>query len=63
MLHTEEPIYCSPEAKSKITGKRLMLGKIEFRRRRKGQRVRWLQSITDSKVLGLNKTLGYLKGR
>ena len=44
----EEPIYWPPEAKSKITGKKLVLGKIEGRRR-------WLQSITDSKVTGLRK--------
>jgi len=40
-----------------------MLGKIEHRRRRKRQRVRWLKSIVDSKVMGLNTTLGDLNGR
>ena len=30
-----------------------MLGKIESRRRRGGQRMRWLDGITDSKDLGL----------
>ena len=31
-----------------ITGKTLMLGKIEGRRRRGRQRMRWLDGITDS---------------
>ena len=53
----EEPIYQPPEARSKIAGRKLMPGKIGCRRR-EWQRVRWLQCITDSKVLGLNKTLG-----
>ena len=30
-----------------------MLGKIEGRRRREGQRMRWLDGITDSVVMGL----------
>ena len=30
-----------------------MLGKIEDRRRREGQRMRWLDGITDSVVMGL----------
>ena len=59
----EEPIYFSPETKSKTAGRKLILGKIGCRRGREQQRTRWLQSITDSKVLGLNKNLGYLKGR
>ena len=33
--------------------KTLMLGKIEGRRRRGGQRMRWLDGITDSMDLGL----------
>ena len=57
-----EPIYWPPEAKSKIAGRKLMPGKMGCRRRER-HRARWLQSITDSRVLGLNKTLGYLKGR
>lgn len=59
----EEPIYQPFEAKRKITGKKLMLGKIECRRRRERQRVRWLKSIVDSKDMALNKTLGDLNGR
>ena len=35
--------------------KTLMLGKIEGRRRRGGQRMRWLTSITDSMDMSLSK--------
>ena len=35
--------------------KTLMLGKIEGRRRRRRQRMRWLDGITDSMGMGLSK--------
>ena len=36
-------------------GKTLMLGKIETRRRRGQQRMRWLEGITDSLDVSLSK--------
>jgi len=35
--------------------KTLMLGKIEGRKRRGGQRMRWLDGITDSRAMNLSK--------
>ena len=43
--------------------KTLMLGKIEGRRRRGGQRIRWLDSITDSVDMGLGKLQKFVMDR
>ena len=44
----ETPVLWPPHAKNWLTGKTLVLGGIGGRRRRGGQRMRWLDGITDS---------------
>ena len=59
----EAPILWPPDAKSQLIGKDLMLGKIEGRRRRGQQRMRWFNSITDSMNMNLSKFLEIGKDR
>ena len=47
------PILLPPESKRGLIGKDLLLGKIEGRRRRGQQRMRWLDGIINSMDMGL----------
>ena len=58
-VEAETPVFWPPDAKSWLIGKTLMLGKIEGRRRRGWQRMRWLDGITDSMDMGLGGLLSW----
>ena len=49
------PVFWSFDANSNSLEKSLMLGKIEGRRRRGLQRLRWLDSITNTRTTNLVK--------
>ena len=51
----ETPILWSPDAKSWLIGKTLMLGGIGGRRKRGWQRMRWLDGITDLMDMSLSE--------
>ena len=52
-VEAETPIFWPPDAKSWLIWKDPDAGKIEGRRRRGRQRMRWLDDITDSMDMGL----------
>ena len=54
-VEAETPILWPSDVKSRLTGKTLMLGRIDGRKRRGQQRMRWLDGIIDSMDMGLGK--------
>ena len=54
-VEAETPILWPPHAKSWLIEETLILGRIGGRRRRGQQRMRWLDGITDSMIMGLSK--------
>ena len=51
----EAAILWPPDAKNQLLEKTLILGNTESKRRRGRQRMRWLDSITDSMDMNLSK--------
>ena len=55
MLKLKLPYFGHLMQRTDSLGKALMLGKIEGRRRRGRQRMRWMDGITDSMVVSLSE--------
>ena len=62
-VDAEALILWPPDTKSWCTGETLMLGKIEGKRRRRRQSMRWLDDVTDSVDMNLSKLWEIVKGK
>jgi len=55
MLKLELPYFGHPMRRVNLLEKTLMLGKVDSRRRREQQKMRWLNDITNSVGMNLSK--------
>ena len=60
---TESPILCPPNLKSQLIGKVPMLGKIEGKRRRWQQCIRWLDSVINPTDMNLSNSGRYWRAQ